>query len=191
MIILFIIVQFIAAVNSQYLAQPDFKPDITFGEHNDRFDLTSLIHYQNKYYNDNLPSIDARRRSDRGVSKRPGGKWLVLDARGSQKTINKIKRIAARELDEIGRLMKGWRRSGDDVYLIDDERQDPSNFEMSVDDLGTRRSLDNVFINLGSRRRAGRVSDALLPGKRDGLLKYAVPIEMVVHGFLVIPPTAV
>ncbi|CAG4983136.1 unnamed protein product [Parnassius apollo] len=183
-----------------------FKPDITFDDRNDRFDLTSLIRYQNKYYNDDIPS-NRRSNSQRNVC---DGKYDVIVIENNRtvntkidpyKIIKKIKRIVRKELRNVAKdLTKRWKRSLDEVYPIDNKMDindvnSIENFDIKFDELLGRKSLNNVFVNLRGRRRRGshvvdessKKEDTFNP-KGDTILNYAFPIHMLVRGFL-LPPT--
>ncbi|CAK1590739.1 unnamed protein product [Parnassius mnemosyne] len=170
-----IVLYFVTAVECQYQVLSGFKPDITFDDRNDRFDVKSLISYQNKYYNDDIPS---NRRSN-----------------SQKKSQKRIKNVAKH-------ITMKRRRSLDDIYAIDNkmDRNDVNSIEnvkIKADDFAGRKSLNDIFVNLhDSKRRGSDVVDEssnkkdIFNPEEDTVLNYAFPIHMIVRGFLLPPRVA-
>lgn len=155
------------------------RPDVTFGDLNDRFDITSIIDEQNRFYNMNK---DYRRKPEKKVHNKEGI--------GGAKEDN--------VLNALRDVFRSIRRSETDFAyhdaMKDEENGNMADFEENLEKLkregDEKKKLENIVSELhggeeisGRRSRKAMLEDELL-------LHYAFPVLMKVKGYLQLPLTS-
>ncbi|CAG9571094.1 unnamed protein product [Danaus chrysippus] len=170
------------------------KPDVTFGEQNDRFDLTNFIRRQKKIYKEQTAfdrqSEEYRRRGKDDKS------WMDLFS--TKKDRKKIRNFLIRRIEDHANQiantlitkLRSLRRQEDFAYhdnMVSDETS-IHDYERNL------KSFNNT--DLLEKNRSRRLQDIVhrlhgqetrrivLKPEKEILLHYALPVKMKIEGFL-------
>lgn len=194
---LFII--FISPVLCQYAMENAMRPDVRFGEENDRFDLTNFIRRQKKIYKDQTAfdpqSEEYRRRGKEDKS------WMDLFS--TKKDRKKIRNFLIKRIEDqanqiantlITKLRSLRRHEGDFAYhdnMLSDEtnandyERNLMTFNNSTDlkEKSKSRRLQDIVHRLHGQETRRIV----IKPEKEILLHYALPLKMKIEGFLQAP----
>ncbi|XP_045762892.1 uncharacterized protein LOC123865722 [Maniola jurtina] len=197
----------------QYAIQTGLRPDVRFGEGNDRFDITNLIRQEKKHFKPNLDSQseEFRRRSKPRDKKKyykanendlPWPKLLNTET-GRSILRNRIKNKLEDHVNNLANTVihkiRGMRRNEEFAY------HDDMNSEGDGEDFNTNlRAFDHVQdFNDDENdyvRRQNRLQDIVnklhgtnqtrrmaMDPEKEILFHYAFPVDMKIEGFLQAP----
>ncbi|KPJ09828.1 hypothetical protein RR48_03432 [Papilio machaon] len=181
-LILFLFLLSFVVINCQYFADPAFKPDIRFDDHNDRFDLKPLLRFQKNYFKYPAHRRNFRKTIINNNDRRSG--WKIINSKHTDKdtevVIKKIKNKVKHELENIAKHIGNWRRfNKNDIIEIND------NDYQRQEEIPIRKSLNNIFINLDNNRRKTKHDG--ITNENEAIFNYAFPVHMVVRGYMTMP----
>ncbi|RVE53460.1 hypothetical protein evm_001830 [Chilo suppressalis] len=139
----------------------EMRPDVTFDDRNDRFDITELVAQQNMF-------LDSASRAMQQADFR----------RNSRKDLSK----------QAAALRKNTRSNKDhsDFAMVSEEDNNLDEFNRSLKVLQNSRRFRKVLDYL-RKKRTRRGNDNPADMERDALLQYAVPVVMKINGYIRAP----
>ncbi|XP_039748566.1 uncharacterized protein LOC120625546 [Pararge aegeria] len=195
----------------QYAINTGLRADVTFGEENDRFDVTNLIRRQTKHLKPNLDpqSGEFRRRyKSKHKSINRDVPWpQLLDSASGRDVLRK--RIQANLEEHVNNLantiiykIRGMRRNqefahhdnmdsgGEDVddfnnnLRVFENNRDLKENNKEDDSMRRRNRLQDIVYKLHGRKNTRRTA---IDPEKEILFHYAFPIDMKIEGFLQAP----
>ncbi|XP_034825983.1 uncharacterized protein [Maniola hyperantus] len=198
----------------QYAIQTGLRPDVRFGEDNDRFDVTNLIRRQKKHFKPNLDSQseEFRRRSkprDKKKYKADDEKDLqwpkLLNTEAGRSILRK--RIKNKLEDHVNNLantiihkIRGIRRNENFAYHDDmnsegDGEDFNTNLRAFEDAQDFKDDDDNDYMRRQNRLQGivnklhgtNLTRRTAIDPEKEILFHYAFPVDMKIEGFLQAP----
>ncbi|KAG6458363.1 uncharacterized protein LOC115448773 [Manduca sexta] len=163
--IIYIILTLLSPVLCQYPSLAGIKPDVTFGDENERFDISSVIRDQNRYYGDQ----DFRRAQDRDL----------LNA--LKDTFTALRRSNA----DVKNTVEFVKMSDSDFAYhdtMDSGGGSVADFEMNLKKF--KKDADEYRKLKTDQGQDGRRT---IPDESEILMNYALPVQLKVKGYLQLP----
>lgn len=161
----------------QFVMNLGMKPDVTFGEQNDRFDVASVIQDQSRM--DVVNPVDDYRRHDRDEqSEREKGNNDSVNE-GDEKDVDKGAELLDVLKDTVGSLdMRNFA-----YHSNMDSNTEDNDYEKNLAVFSQRRNLQGMMDHPKGGHKNGRRS----PPDPEILFNYGVPVNMKVEGVLQVP----
>ncbi|XP_026316527.1 uncharacterized protein LOC113227750 [Hyposmocoma kahamanoa] len=158
MLFLFLLLTLVTTTLSQMDAM---RPDVRFGEDNDRFDVSNIVQTQNQMFRQQMEDVEE------------GDDDIEMERRNKQ--MESHRRHKHKKLPDDASLKASGRRN---AFLLQEDLDNYRADDGSESDtfwFGKAKLFDRRFLN----RRSG--------DKSQQLLSYAVPIHVKIQGFLQAP----